>query len=115
MKDITERTFKFAVDILKLFRRMNKEYSADKNIVGKQLLRSGTSVGANVEEAQSGQSKADFINKMSISLKEARETNYWLRLLVASGLVKHDEISDLLRESDELKRILGAIIVSAKK
>ena len=75
MQDITERTFKFALRIIKLFKSLNEEYSADKYILAKQLLRSGTSIGANVEEAQAGQSRADFISKMSIALKEARETN----------------------------------------
>lgn len=115
MKDITERTFKFALDNLKFFRKLTAQYSADRAILAKQLLRSATSVGANVEEAQSGQSRADFISKMSIALKEARETNYWLRLLAAGDLVKQHEINELLRESDEIKKILGAIIVSSKK
>lgn len=97
MTDITERTFRFPLDILKLFRNINRDYSADKNILSKQLLRSGTSIGANVEEAQSGQSRADFISKMSIALKEARETHYWLRLLAAAELVKAEDIADLIR------------------
>ncbi|MBP9665163.1 MAG: four helix bundle protein [Pyrinomonadaceae bacterium] len=97
MTDITERTFRFSLDILKLFRNINRDYSADKNILSKQLLRSGTSIGANVEEAQSGQSRADFISKMSIALKEARETHYWLRLLAAAELVKAEDIADLIR------------------
>lgn len=70
MKDITQRTFNFALSISKLFQSLNKQYSADRSVLGKQLLRSGTSVGgANVEEAQSGQSRADFISKMSICAK----------------------------------------------
>lgn len=115
MNDITDRTFKFSLDILRLFRTMNKEYSPDKNILSKQLLRSGTSIGANVEEAQAGQSRADFISKMSIALKEARETHYWLRLLAAGELVRPEEINNLLREADEIKRIIGAIVVSSKR
>ncbi|MFM9904940.1 MAG: four helix bundle protein [Pyrinomonadaceae bacterium] len=115
MQDITERTFKFALRVVKLFRFLNEEYSADKHILAKQLLRSGTSIGANVEEAQSGQSRADFISKMSIALKEARETNYWLRLLDAGDFVATEKIADLLTESEELKKILASIIVSSKK
>jgi len=115
MKDITERTFNFALRIIKFFRSLNEEYSADKYIIAKQLVRAGTSVGANVEEAQSGQSRPDFISKMSIALKEARETHYWLRLIMASGFVEPAEIEDLLREADEIRRILGAIVVSSKK
>ncbi len=83
--------------------------------MSKQLLRSGTSVGANVEEAQAGQSKADFISKMSIALKEARETNYWLRLIEASEKVKSEKIAEIKKESEEIKKILAAIIVSSKK
>jgi four helix bundle protein len=115
MQDITERTFRFALEILNLFRKLNATYSADRNVLTKQLLRSGTLIGANVEEAQAGQSRADFISKMSIALKEARETNYWLRLLVAGGLTEQGDVTALLQESDEIKKILGAIIVSSKK
>jgi len=94
---------------------LNKKYEAEKSILSKQLLRSGTSVGANVEEAQAGQSKADFISKMSIALKEARETNYWLRLIEASEMVKSEKIAEIKKESEEIKKILAAIIVSSKK
>ncbi len=115
MRDITERTFNFALRIIKLFQFLNEEYSADKYILAKQLLRSGTSIGANVEEAQSGQSRADFISKMSIALKESRETNYWLRLLAAGNFVSPHKLDELLLESEELKKILAAIIISSKK
>lgn len=115
MNDITERTFNFALRVIKLCQFLSEKYSLEKNILAKQLLRSATSVGANIEEAQSGQSKADFISKMSIALKEARETNYWLRLLEASEILPKEKIADLLKESDELKRIIAAIIVSSKK
>jgi four helix bundle protein len=80
-----------------------------------QLLRSGTSIAANVEEAQAGQSKADFINKLNIALKEARETHYWLRLLIASDVISLERVVELRDEAEELKRIIAAIIVSAKK
>jgi len=80
--------------------------------LGKQLLRSGTSIGANVEEATMAQSKKDFIAKMSISLKEARETNYWLRLLKRTGYIKK---VDLINESEEIMNILGAIIRTSRK
>ena len=81
-KKIDERTFEFALEIIDLYKYMigNKEY-----ILCKQVLRSGTSIGANVQESQAAQSKADFISKMSIASKEARETKYWLRLLGQSG------------------------------
>ena len=79
-----------------------------------QLLRSGTSIGANVEEARAGQSKADFIHKNNIALKEARETHYWLRLLAATEIISKDKLISLLQEADELQRILAAIIVRCK-
>ena len=78
-------------------------------------MRSGTSIGANVEEAQAAQSKADFISKMNISLKEARETHYWLRLIVASQLISESKLLALKTETEEVTRILGAIIASSKK
>jgi four helix bundle protein len=80
-----------------------------------QLLRSGTSIGANLEEAQAGQSKLDFISKNAIALKEARETIYWLRLLAASRIISEKRLLDLQTEAEELARIIGSIIVSAKK
>ena len=88
-------------------RNKKKEFT-----LGKQLLRSGTSIGANVEEATAAQSKKDFIAKMSISLKEARETNYWLRLLKRTGYIKK---VDLINESEEIMNILGAIIRTSRK
>ncbi len=115
MNDIVERTFNFSVRIVRLCQFLAKNYSPDKNVLLRQLLRSGTSIGANVEEAQSGQSRADFISKMAIALKEARETNYWLRLMKATEIVSEEQVSNLLDESEELKKILGAIIVSTKK
>ena len=84
-------------------------------ILAQQLLRSGTSVGANVQEAQAGQSRADFISKYSIALKEARETLYWLRLLDASGELSNGACNGLLTEADEIARVIASIIVSAKK
>jgi len=115
MKDITQRTFNFALRIIKLCQFLNEKYSAEKNVLAKQLLRSATSIGANVEEAQSGQSRPDFISKMAIALKEARDTNYWLRLLEASEILPKEKLSELTKESEEIKKIIGAIIVSSKR
>jgi four helix bundle protein len=112
-QDITDRTFEFAARIVKLCQSLEEKPGVPRTLA-QQLLRSGTSVGANVEEARAGQSKADFIHKNSIALKEARETHYWLRLLVVTEITPKDKISNLLQEADELKRILGAIIVSSK-
>lgn len=114
MKDIRERTFDFALRIIKLCHELEEEGGVGRTL-GWQLLRSGTSIGANLEEAQAGQSKLDFISKNAIALKEARETIYWLRLVGASNAIRKDRLSPLLGEADELARIIGAIIVSAKK
>jgi four helix bundle protein len=115
--DIRERAFSFAVRIVKLCQHLEKHSEISKRLIG-QLLDAGTSVGANPEEAQGGQSKPDFISKNSISLKEARETTYGLRLILATN--KFDEniklgVEDLIAESGEISKIIGAIILSAKK
>src|SRR5688572_5484293 len=108
---IQDRTFQFALDIIKLYVQMveKKEY-----VLSKQLLRSGTSIGANVEEAIAGQSKKDFLSKMNIGLKETRETNYWLKLLEESNQVELD-FSPYVQESSELKNILSAIVKTTKQ
>jgi len=111
--NITDRSFEFAVRIVKLCRFLEKQDRVSRTLAN-QLLRSGTSVGANIEEAQAGQSKSDFIAKMSISRKEARETLYWLRLLKESDSVEADKLSEILKEADELVRILTAIVKSAQ-
>lgn len=112
--DIRQRTFELAVRIVRLCQHLDEQRGAGR-VLARQLLRAGTSIGANVEEAQAGQSRADFASKYAIALKEARETNYWLRLIVAASVVAEARVADLLREVDEVTRIIGAIIVSAKK
>lgn len=84
---IVNLTFQFALQIIELYKQLREQ---KEFIISKQLLRSATSIGANVEEAVAGQTKKDFVAKMSIASKEARETRYWLRLLDKSGLVKLD-------------------------
>jgi four helix bundle protein len=78
--------------------------------LAKQILRSGTSVGANVEEALGGQSKKDFHAKLSIAYKEARESHYWIRLLFDTGYLSEQESQSLLSDADELQKILGSIL-----
>ena len=112
--DIVERTFSFALQIVKLCRGLERTSGTSRSL-SLQLLRSGTSVGANVEEAQAGQSKADFVSKMAIALKEARETGYWLRLIRESGIATTDSLALLEQEASELAKILGAIISKAKR
>lgn len=108
---IQDRTFQFALDTIKLYIQMveKKEY-----VLSKQLLRSGTSIGANVEEAIAGQSKRDFLSKMNISLKETREANYWLRLLKESKLVDLD-FEPNLKESKEIMNIISSIVKTTKQ
>ncbi len=89
--------------------REKKEY-----VLSKQLLRSGTSIGANAEEAVGGQSEKDFIAKMSISYKEARESRYWIRLLYDTGYITETRKDELIVLIDELLRIIGSIIKSSK-
>ena len=112
-RDIEERTFGFAVRIVKLCQYLD-DLPGVSRILSKQLLRSGTSIGANVQEAQAGQSRADFISKNSIALKEARETLYWLRLLAATEIAPESRLLPLRTEAEELTRILGSIIVKAR-
>jgi|SRR2546425_12185553 len=83
-------------------------------ILGKQYLRSATSIGAQIEEAQSGESRADFIHKYGIAQKEARESLYWLRLLAESRIVRGDRLGSIIGETEELIAIITAIIVRAK-
>jgi len=82
--------------------------------IASQLLRSGTSIGANVEEALAGQSRKDFFAKMSIASKEARETNYWLRLIIDTGIFNKQQCQILLEESQELIKILTSIVKTGK-
>ena len=109
MKDnvIQKKSYEFSLHIIVLYRKL---CNANEFVLSKQVLRSGTSIGANIEEALAGQSKADFVSKMSIASKEARETNYWLRLLRDSGIVDKAEIGPLLAESESIINILTSII-----
>lgn len=109
---IREKSYDFALQIIALYRKLCK---ANEYVLSKQLLRSGTSIGANVEEAQAGQSRADFISKMSIASKEARETCYWLRLLRDSDIIEKGEADFLLLEAESIVNILTSIVKSTKQ
>ena len=108
---IKEKSYEFALEIIDLYKKLveKKEF-----VLSKQLLRSGTSIGANVEEATAGQSRRDFISKMAIASKEARETNYWLRLLRDSDLGGDIDITPLIEKSGEIVRILTAIVKTSQ-
>jgi len=111
-EDIRTRTFRFALQIIALVEKLPNTVSA--TTIGKQLIRSGTSIGANVEEATAAHSKSDFVYRMNISLREARETLFWLRLLDASKTLQSAQVADAIKEADEITRILGAIVSSAR-
>jgi four helix bundle protein len=113
-RDIVERTFEFAVRVIQLCGKMDAHRGVGR-VMMSQILRAGTSVPANVEEAQAAQSKADFVSKMSIALKEARETHLRLRLLATTGIFSDKQLQPLVQEADEIKRVIGAIIVSTKR
>src|SRR5947207_4451448 len=113
-QSIQDRSYEFACRVIRLV-----DYIARKSLVmrtiARQLLRSATSVGANLEEASAAQSKPDFISKCSIASKEARETRYWLRLLTASRAVNERQLTPLIAEATEIVAILTAIVKNAGK
>ncbi|MBS1534045.1 MAG: four helix bundle protein [Bacteroidetes bacterium] len=101
------KSYAFAVRIVKLYKQLcenNKEY-----VLSKQLLRSGTSIAANIEEAIGGQSEKDFLSKLSIAYKEARETLFWIRLLTDTNYIDKTESESLICDADELLKIIGSI------
>lgn len=110
--DIRERTFKFGVRIIKLGLALPK--NAAGFAIADQLIRSGTSIGANIEEAQNASSKKEFIRGLTIALKEARETLYWLRMIAEVNLIKGKRLVPLMEENEEIIKILTTIIKKAK-
>ncbi len=115
MKDnlLIDKSIAFATRIIKLHQHLIK--TKNETIISKQIVRSGTSIGANINEANYGQSKADFISKMHIALKETAETEYWLKLLMMSEYITEDMGKSLLKDCFEIKRILIASINTAKE
>jgi len=111
--DLSERLLNFASEIIKLAVRLNKT-GVERHIAG-QLTRSGTSTGANYEEACGAESRADFIHKLQIVLKELRESSYWLRRKTGFISVTDPNLSALLREDEELTKIIAKSIVTARK
>ena len=112
--DIGERTFAYALRAVSLYRHLESCTSEGSEILARQFLRSATSVGANIEEAQCAESRADFIHKMRIAQKEIRECRYWLRLLRESGMLEQNRSDALYHETDELLRILSKIIINTR-
>jgi four helix bundle protein len=109
---IQEKSFAFAVRAVKLFKYLQEEKR--EFVLSKQFLRSATSIGANVEESIGGQSDKDFLSKLSIAYKEARETMYWLKLLQATDYLTQSEAESMLTDAEELCKILGKIQVTMK-
>ena len=110
---VLEKSLAFAVGIVKTGRRLQLEQR--EWVLSKQLIRSGTSIGANIEEAIAAQSKKDFLSKMSIALKEARETHYWLRVIRDSGLANGLETEAHLSACQELVRLLSSITLTTRE
>lgn len=109
---LKDKSYNFALRIIKLYKyiiREKKEF-----VLSKQILRSGTSIGANIEEANQAQSKADFVHKLSIAQKEAFETDYWLRLLRDSDFLTENQAESLLEDCRELQKLLTSSIKTAK-
>ena len=112
--EIVERTFAFALRVIRLCRKLAERPGVARTL-SNQLLRAGTAIGANVEEAQAAQSRADFVSKANIALKEAREAFYWLRLLNKSGLIPAHLLREITIEAEELAKILGAIVRTSRR
>ena len=113
-KDLPQRTFRFALRIVRLCETL-KEMGGVGRMMSWQLFKSGTSIGANVEEAQAAQSEADFLTKCSIACKEAREAHYWLRLLAQANVLSPERLEGVIQECDELVAILMAIVKRLKQ
>jgi four helix bundle protein len=109
---IQEKSFAFAIRIVNLYKHLNTEKK--ESVLSKQLLRSGTSIGANVEEAIGGVSDKDFLNKLGIAYKETRESIYWLKLLNATGYITENEFQSLFNDAEEICKILGKIQITMK-
>ena len=109
---VHDKSFDFALKVVAIYKYL--VYQKKESVLSRQLLRSGTSIGANVAESIGGQSRKDFLNKMQIAFKEAQETKYWLSLLNRSGYLEDPKAFDLLEDCESLCRIIGKIISSIK-
>jgi four helix bundle protein len=110
---IRDKSFQFALRIVKLYRYLTEEKK--EYVLSKQILRSGTAIGALIREAQHAESKADFIHKLSIALKEANETDYWIELLFQSGYIEQRSYQSIHNDIDELLSLLVAIVKKSKQ
>jgi len=110
---IQKKSYAFAVRIVRLYKYLVDEKK--EFVLSKQLLRCGTSVGANIEEAIGGQSEKDFFAKLTIAYKEARETHYWIRLLTDTNYLNENESISLLKDIEEILKIIGSIQIAIRK
>ncbi len=112
-RDIKERTYAFGLEIVRLSKRIPDDRTG--RVLGNQVLKSGTSIGANVQEATAAYSREEFTYRMTVALRESRETLYWLNMIRDAGLVKADDVQDVLRESEEIGKVIGAIIKTTRR
>ena len=112
--DIRRRTYGYSLRAIKFYQALQQRKDGAGWVLGKQYLRAATSVGANVEEAQSAESRLDFVHKYGIAQKEARESIYWLRLLAESGIIPSQRLKPLMKETEELFAVITGIILSTK-
>ena len=110
---VEDKSFRFAIKIVRLYQYLR--VSKKEFVLSKQLLRSGTSIGANIAEAQQAQSRADFVSKINIALKEAAETEYWLRLLRATDFLEEHEFSSVFNDCVQVKKLLVSIVKTSRK
>ncbi|NUM82393.1 four helix bundle protein [bacterium] len=110
---IREKSYSFALRVIKLYQHLSKDKK--EFVLSKQILRSGTAIGAMVEEALQAESKADFLHKISMANKEANETFYWLRLLKDSGFIISNAANSIIHDSNEIRKILSSIVFSTKR
>ncbi len=113
--DIRKRTYAYSLRAIKLYKALQEAKDGAGWVLGKQYLRAATSIGANVEEAQSAESRMDFVHKYGIAQKEAREGLYWLKLLAESAIIPSKRLKPLMKETEELFAVITGIIVSTKR
>ena len=112
---IAQKSMDFAIRCINLYKHLCYNTTNKEFIISKQLVRSGTSIGANIEEAIGGQSTADFLSKLSISYKEARETRYWLTLLYKTAYIQENEYNSMLADLDDIINIIAKIKLTTQK
>ena len=112
--EIRQRTYGYSLRAIKLYQALQEGRDGAGWVLGKQYLRAATSIGANVEEAQSAESRPDFVHKYGIAQKEARESLYWLKLLAESGIIPSRRLAPLIKEIEDLFAVKTGIILSAK-